>query len=126
MNELLIHTDNEKREIGELTEILIQNIEGGILSEAYTYIKERTVNAIAEGKIMRDALGFSPVITDMQTAVLVGHEIGFQNEIITSILLNRCVNAGTATRFIYAVYIIIIPKLLKDCSRKLHRSVSQY
>ena len=46
---------------------------------------------------MRDALGFSPVITDMQTAVLVGHEIGFQNEIITSILLNRCVNAGTAT-----------------------------
>ena len=97
MNELLIHTDNEKREIGELTEILIQNIEGGILSKAYTYIKERTVNAIAEGKIMRDALGFSPVITDMQTAVLVGHEIGFQNEIITSILLNRCVNAGTAT-----------------------------
>lgn len=97
MNELLIHTDNEKREIGELTEILIQNIEGGILSEAYTYIKERTVNAITEGKIMRDALGFSPVITDMQTAVLVGHEIGFQNEIITSILLNRCVNAGTAT-----------------------------
>lgn len=97
MNELLIHTDNEKREIGELTEILIQNIEGGILSEAYAYIKERTVNAIAEGKIMRDALGFSPVITDMQTAVLVGHEIGFQNEIITSILLNRCVNAGTAT-----------------------------
>ena len=97
MNELLIHTDDEKREIGELTEILIQNIEGGILSEAYTYIKERTVNAIAEGKIMRDALGFSPVITDMQTAVLVGHEIGFQNEIITSILLNRCVNAGTAT-----------------------------
>lgn len=97
MNELLIHTDNEKREIGELTEILIQNIEGGILSEAYTYIKERTVNAIAEGKITRDALGFSPVITDMQAAVLVGHEIGFQNEIITSILLNRCVNAGTAT-----------------------------
>jgi len=36
------------------------------------------------------------------------------------------INAGTATRFIYSVYIIIIPKLLKDCSRKLHRSVSQY
>ena len=97
MSELLIHTDDEKREILELSEILVQNIEGGILSEAYTYIKDRTLNAIAEGKIMRDALGFSPVITDMQTAVLVGHEIGFQNEVITSILLNRCVNAGTAT-----------------------------
>ena len=97
MSELLIHTDDEKRDIQELTEVLVQNIEGGVLSDAYKYIYERTTNAIAEGKITRDALGFSPVIVDMQTAVLVGHEIGYQNEIITSILLNRCVNAGTAT-----------------------------
>ena len=92
MSELLIHTDEEKREIQELTEVLVKDIEGGVLSDAYRYINERILNAIAEGKITRDSLGFSPVIVDMQTAVLVGHEIGFQNEIITSILLNRCVN----------------------------------
>ena len=97
MSELLIHTDEEKREIQELTEVLVKDIEGGVLSDAYKYINERILNAIAEGKITRDSLGFSPVIVDMQTAVLVGHEIGFQNEIITSILLNRCVNAGTST-----------------------------
>ena len=97
MSELLIHTDNERKDILELKEILIKNIEEGVHSNCYSYIRERTENAIAEGRITRDTLGFSPVITDMQTAVLVGHEIGFQYEIITSILLNRCVNAGTAT-----------------------------
>ena len=96
MGELLIHTDEERKDILELIEVLTKNIEGGIHSNSYSYIRERTVNAMTEGKITRDTLGFSPVITDMQTAVLVGHEIGFQNEIITSILLNRCVNAGTA------------------------------
>ena len=97
MSELLIHTDEEKKDILELIEILVKDIEGGVHSDAYRYIRERIMNAMAEGKITRDALGFSPVINDMKTAVLVGHEIGFQDEIITSILLNRCVNAGTAT-----------------------------
>ena len=97
MSELLIHTDAEKRDIQELTDVLLKDIEGGVHSNAYRYISERILNAIAEGKITRDALGFSPVIMDMKTAVLVGHEIGFQNEIVTSILLNRCVNAGTAS-----------------------------
>ena len=97
MSELLIHTDTEKRDIQELTDVLLKDIEGGVHSNAYRYISERILNAIAEGKITRDALGFSPVIMDMKTAVLVGHEIGFKNEIVTSILLNRCVNAGTAS-----------------------------
>ncbi|MBO7230203.1 MAG: bifunctional (p)ppGpp synthetase/guanosine-3',5'-bis(diphosphate) 3'-pyrophosphohydrolase [Bacteroidaceae bacterium] len=96
MSELLIHTEEERKDILELIEVLTKNIEGGQESNSYKYIRERIVNAITEGKITRDSLGFSPVIIDMQTAVLVGHEIGFQDEIITSILLNRCVNAGTA------------------------------
>ena len=97
MSELLIHTDAEKRDIQELTDVLLKDIEGGVHSNAYRYISERILKAIAEGRITRYALGFSPVILDMKTAVLVGHEIGFQNEIVTSILLNRCVNAGTAS-----------------------------
>ena len=97
MSELLMHTDDEKKVILELTEVLVNNIEGGVESDAYNYNKEKTVNAISEGKVTRDALGLSPVVCDIQTAVLVGQEIGYQNEIITSILLNRCVNAGTAT-----------------------------
>ena len=96
MSGLLTHTGNEIKEILEAVRILTRNIEGGVHSKGYNYIKERTINAIAEGKITRDSLGFSPVVTDMQTAILVGNEIGFQNEIITSILLSRCVNSGTA------------------------------
>ena len=97
MSELLMHTEEEKKVILELADVLVENIEGGVESEAYEFIKERITAAVAEGKITRDAIGMSPVLSDMQTAVLVGHEIGFHHEIITSILLNRCVNAGTAS-----------------------------
>jgi GTP pyrophosphokinase len=97
MSELLMHTEEEKKVILELADVLVENIEGGVESEAYEFIKERITAAVAEGKITRDAIGLSPVLSDMQTAVLVGHEIGFHHEIITSILLNRCVNAGTAS-----------------------------
>ena len=97
MSELLIHTEEEKKVILELADVLVNNIEGGVESKAYDFVKERISVAIAEGKVTRDAIGLSPVLSDMQTAVLVGHEIGFHHEIIISILLNRCVNAGTAT-----------------------------
>ena len=81
MSELLIHTDDEKRDILELTEVLVKDIEGGVHSDAYRFINDRILKAMTEGRITRDALGFSPVINDMKTAVLVGQEIGFQNEI---------------------------------------------
>ena len=97
MNGLLIHTDEEKRAIVDLAKVLISNAGDKGLAAAYRYVKERNALAIAEGKITRDTLGFNPIVTDMQTAVLVGQEIGFQNEIIMSILLNRCIQAGTAT-----------------------------
>lgn len=97
MSGLLIHTVEEKRGIIELTKVLMRSSDKNDFSEGYRFIKERNAIAIAEGKITRDALGFNPILTDMQTAVLVGQEIGFQNEIIMSILLNRCIQAETAT-----------------------------
>ena len=60
MNELLIHTDDEKRVILELTEVLTKSIDGGVESAAYKYIHERTSTAIADGKITRDGHGQIP------------------------------------------------------------------
>ena len=66
-------------------------------STVYRFIKKRLEGATVNGKITRDTLGMNPIVTDLQTALLVGQEIGFQQEIITSILLNRCITTGTAT-----------------------------
>lgn len=92
MNETF--TSSEKREILKLNTELRKGLEGGLLSGDYRYIKNLIGKAIADNRIVRDNFGFHPVIIDMQTAALVGQEIGHHREIIISILLNRCVQSG--------------------------------
>ena len=94
MKEILLFDNAEKRCLLELTKTLEKNIERDFINKGYKFIKEKNATAIREGKISRDSLGFNPILTDLHTACLVGQEIGFQSEIIASILLNRCVEAG--------------------------------
>ena len=95
MEDFFTITAEEKREILELARVIGKNVERDTLTSGYKFIKEKITTAISEGKITRDTLGLNPILTDMRTASLVGQEIGFQNEIIISILLNRCIQAGT-------------------------------
>lgn len=93
----MTYTDEERKVIQELSDTLKCSIEGELLSTDNDFIQKRIAATISEGKIVRDTLGFNPVVCDLQTACLVGQEIGFQREIITSILLNRCIQAGTVS-----------------------------
>ena len=97
MQELLVLTAEEKKEMFGLVKELNRNAEDKLLKGDYHFVKERITEAIKQGSITRDKLGFNPIITDLKTAVLVSHEIGYQREIIISILLNRCIQEGTAT-----------------------------
>lgn len=97
MEEVLIFSQEEKEVTLQLCSTLRKSIEGKVPSTVYRFIKNRLEGAAVNGKITRDTLGMNPIVTDLQTALLVGQEIGFQQEIITSILLNRCITTGTAT-----------------------------
>lgn len=94
MEEILTFTIDEKRELLELTKSIERNLDKEFLKRSYKFIKEKIYTAIEEGKLQRDSLGFNPVVTDLHTACLVGQEIGFQSEIMASIMLNRCVESG--------------------------------
>ena len=96
MQGVLEFTAEEKREIKEFTVLLRKSIEGRVPAGDFRFLKKRISDAASQGSITRDAFGFNPIIIDLQTAFIVGHEIGFQREIIMSILLNRAVQAGTA------------------------------
>ena len=96
MQGVLEFTAEEKREIKELTVLLRKSIEGRVPAGDFRFLKKRISDAASQGSITRDAFGFNPIIIDLQTAFIVGQEIGFQREIIMSILLNRAVQAGTA------------------------------
>ena len=89
--------EEERVKVTGLARELAKNIEGTLKANKFRFIRQKIQLAIETGKIMRDSLGFNPIVNDMQTALLVGHEIGYQHEIVASILLNRCIQAETAT-----------------------------
>ena len=93
----LIFTEEEKREIFRLNRELRRHIEDKRQSTDYRFVKENITKAIEEAKITRDSFGFNPIVLDMQTAALMGEEIGYHREIIISILLSRCVQQETLT-----------------------------
>lgn len=90
-------SNDERREILNLNRLLRKNIEGRLPSTDYRFVKEAVLKAASMGKIERDNFGFYPVVLDMNTAYLVGQEIGLHREIIVSIMLNRCVQQGVVT-----------------------------
>lgn len=90
-------TNDERNEIITLSRHIRKNIEGKIPVSDYLFIKKSIVRSITSGSIKRDNFGFFPIILDMQTAALVGEEIGMHREIIISILLNRCIQKGDIT-----------------------------
>ena len=93
----MIFREEEKEKVVELARELGRSIEDTAKAQKYRFIRQKIQVAIETGKIMRDSLSFNPIVNDMQTALLVGHEIGYQHEIVASILLNRCIQAGTTT-----------------------------
>lgn len=97
MQELLVLTLEEKKELFGLINELRKNAEGKLSSSDYRFVRERITDSVKQGKITRDRLGFNPIIIELKTAMLVSQEIGYQREIIISILINRCIQAGTAT-----------------------------
>ena len=97
MQELLALTLEEKKELFGLIRELRKNAEGKLSSSDYRFVRERITDSVKQGKITRDGLGFNPIIIELKTAMLVSQEIGYQREIIISILINRCIQAGTAT-----------------------------
>lgn len=97
MSEQIILSTQEKQEIISLNRKLRKNIEGRLPMSDYRLAKNSIIKAVAEGKITRDKFGNFPVILDMQTAYLMGEEIGLHREIIISILLNSSVQGGIIT-----------------------------
>ena len=94
---IMTFTEDEKRAVKTCLYKIGKNSEGSIKHSDYTFIKEKIASAIADGSIRRDTFGLNPILTDLNTAIIVGNEIGYQKEIITSIIVNRCVQAGNVT-----------------------------
>lgn len=90
-------TNDERQEVFNFGRLLHENTDGRLPIGDYHFVKQAILKAVESGKIERDNFGFHPVVLDIETATLVGQEIGLHREILISILLNRCVQQQVIT-----------------------------
>ena len=53
--------------------------------------------AAEDGKLQRDAFGINPIVKDLETAIIVGEEIGLSRGTVLSVLLWSIVKSGAAS-----------------------------
>ncbi len=53
--------------------------------------------AAEQGLLQRDAFGINPIVKDLETALIVGEEIGLSRGSVLGVLLNSIVKSGAAT-----------------------------
>jgi GTP pyrophosphokinase len=82
----------------ELTRSLYSELKGKIASSLETgdeeKIKKHLITGIQQHQVSRDLFGLNPVVSSLQTALLVVDEIGLRRDAVLAIMLNPSVEAG--------------------------------
>ena len=90
-------TDSEKELFGDLYKQLLQLSKDEIHSSDYERVKGYLLDAAATPAMQRDVFGLHPLITSLQTALIVATEIGMSRAAILSVMLIKVVLAGQLT-----------------------------
>ena len=61
------------------------------------HLRSHLLHAIEQDKVQRDAFGLNPIVTSLQTALLVLDEIGLKRDAVLAILLDPCVESRFIT-----------------------------
>ena len=97
MDNLLKFTPEEHQLVttlyAELREKIMPTLEPGDEEK----IRQHLLKAIDANQVQRDQFGLNPVVTSLQTAMLVVDEIGLRRDAVVSILLHPIVEAGFIT-----------------------------
>lgn len=94
MEEKSFFTDDEERQVFTLYKELRKLSDSTLRDDDCLKIKQLLKDAVIEKTVKRDAFGQNPILLDMQTAVIVGREIGLMRASILSIMLHKIVKTG--------------------------------
>ncbi|MCR5779576.1 MAG: RelA/SpoT family protein [Bacteroidaceae bacterium] len=90
-------TDSEKELFGDLYKQLLQLSKDEIHTSDYERVKGYLLDAAATPAMQRDVFGLHPLITSLQTALIVATEIGMSRAAILSVMLIKVVQTGQLT-----------------------------
>ena len=90
MEDKTLFTPEERQQALELYDQLRALVNGPTLhgeDESEQKLRHHLVKVINEGFVRRDVFGLNPIITSLQTAILVVEEIGLKREAVIAIML---------------------------------------
>ena len=97
MTEHLDFTIKERELTLQLYAELKAKIAPSLEEDDETHVRSQLLHALEQNQVQRDVFGLNPVVTSLQTALLVVDEIGLRRDAVLAILLNPCVEAGSLT-----------------------------
>lgn len=92
MGEMEFFKDDEKTTLVALYRRILRQISSTIKCDDTRNVRKQIAKAIESGSLHRDQFGLNPVITGLQTAIIVTEEIGLQRASVISIMLCDCVS----------------------------------
>ena len=94
MVDRLIFSPEERRQITALYSELKEKIAPTLAEGDEERLRRQLLTAIEEGQLQRDLFGLNPIVTSLQTAMLVVDEIGLRRDAVLAVMLRPCVDAG--------------------------------
>ena len=97
MDTIMEFTAEEREQVlalyGELKEKIASTLEEG--DEAR--LRQHVLQALETKHVQRDLFGLNPIVTSLQTALLVVDEIGLRRDAVLAVMLRPCVETGFIT-----------------------------
>ena len=93
-----IEFTNEERSLAlELYAQLKEKAAASLQEGDEQHVRQQLMLALEQQQMARDFFGLNPIITSLQTALLVIDEIGLRRDAVLAIMLRPCVDAGMLT-----------------------------
>ena len=92
------YTEAERQRLSEGRESLLSLAGDALTLHDAELLDQYIRRAVDTGKIQRDAFGLNPVVTDLETSLVLAEEIGPTRGARLGVLLNICVLSGSCKR----------------------------
>ncbi len=97
MTEQLYFTPEERKLISTLYAELKEKIASTLEPGDEEKLRHHLLHSLECGQTQRDLFGLNPIVSSLQTAILVVDEIGLRRDAVLAIMLHPCVEAGAIT-----------------------------
>jgi GTP pyrophosphokinase len=87
-------TEDERKRIEEVQRQIFALASDVIQEGDEKKLRKYIRNAAEQGLLQRDAFGINPIVKDLETALIVGEEIGLSRGSVLGVLLNSIVKSG--------------------------------